>query len=112
MSKLTESAIEDLAIELFVRHGYQYLYGPDIAPDSDASARNRYDEVLLSGRLEQALSRINPSLAPEILQTALKEVQRIQSPDLLTNNESFHRLLTEGVKVSSQRDGNERGELV
>jgi type I restriction enzyme R subunit len=30
----------------------------------------------------------------------------------LVNNETFHRLLTEGVKVSIQQDGSERGEIV
>ena len=31
---------------------------------------------------------------------------------MLTNNETFHRLLTEGVTVSHQQDGNERGSLI
>ena len=48
----------------------------------------------------------------DVLQTAIKEVERIHSPELLTNNETFHRLLTEGVKVSYQQDGNQRGDLV
>lgn len=111
-SKLTESAIEDFAIELFKDLGYSYCYGPDIAPDGDHPERSSYDEVLLTGRLEQALRRINPGLPPAMLQTAIKEAQRIQSPDLLANNESFHRLLTEGVKVSYQQEGHERGDLV
>jgi type I restriction enzyme, R subunit len=54
------------------------VYAPDIAPDSDNPERSRYDEVLLTARLEQALRRINPGIAPDVLQTALKEVQRIQ----------------------------------
>jgi type I restriction enzyme R subunit len=112
MTKLTESAIEDYAINLFEQQSYSYIYGPDIAPDTAMAERHRYDEVLLVGRLEKALSRINPSIPPAQLQTALKEVQRIHSPDLLTNNETFHRLLTEGVTVSHQQDGNERGSLV
>ena len=112
MTKLTESAIEDYAINLFEQQGYSYIYGPDIAPDTAMAERQRYDEVLLVGRLEKALSRINPSIPQAQLQTALKEVQRIHSPDLLTNNETFHRLLTEGVTVSHQQDGNERGSLV
>ena len=112
MTKLTESAIEDYAINLFEQQGYSYVYGPDIAPDTAIAERQRYDEVLLVGRLEKALSRVNPSIPPAQLQTALKEVQRIHSPDLLTNNETFHRLLTEGVTVSHQQDGNERGSLV
>ncbi|MCX7107034.1 MAG: type I restriction endonuclease subunit R [Methylococcales bacterium] len=112
MTKLTESAIEDYAINLFEQQGYSYVYGPDIAPDTAMAERHRYDEVLLVGRLEKALSRINPTIPTAQLQTALKEVQRIHSPDLLTNNETFHRLLTEGVTVSHQQDGNERGSLV
>ncbi|MEB3174714.1 MAG: type I restriction endonuclease subunit R, partial [Cyanobacteriota bacterium] len=105
-------AIEDFAIKLFERLGYAYVHAPDIAPDSDAPERSRYDDVFLAPRLERAMRRINPGIAPDVLQTALKEVQRIQSPDLLANNEAFHRLLTEGVKVSYQQDGNERGDLV
>lgn len=111
MTKLTESAIEDFAIKLFERLGYSYIHAPDIAPDGGKPERRRYDEVLLTGRLEQALKRINPKLPSAMLQTALKEVQRISSPELLANNEAFHRLLTEGVKVSRHQEGNERGDL-
>ena len=110
--KLTESAIEDFAIKLFERQGYSYLYGPDIAPDGVDSERRHYDDVLLTGRLEAALRRINPRHSPSVLQAALKEVQRIHSPDLLANNEAFHRLITEGLGVSYQQNGNERGDLV
>ncbi|MBI5429432.1 MAG: type I restriction endonuclease subunit R [Nitrosomonadales bacterium] len=112
MTRLTESAIEDFAIKLFERLGYDYIHAPDIAPDGDSPERRRYDEVLLTGRLEAALKRINPKLSPALLQAGLKEVQRIHSPGLLANNEAFHRLLTEGVPVSAHKDGDERGERV
>ncbi len=112
MTRLTESAIEDFAIKLFERLGYDYIHAPDIAPDGDRPERSRYDEVLLTGRLEAALKRINPKLSPALLQAGLKEVQRIHSPELLANNEAFHRLLTEGVPVSAHKDGDERGERV
>ena len=111
-SRITESAIEDFAIKLFERLGYDYIHAPDIAPDGDRPERSRYDEVLLVGRLEAALKRINPRLSPALQQAALKEVQRISSPELLANNEAFHRLLTEGVPVSAHKDGDERGERV
>ncbi len=112
MSKLNESAIEALAIELFEQLGYSAIYAPDIAPDGDRPERTRYDEVLLTGRLEKALQRINPGMTATVLQAALKEIERIHSPELLTNNEIFHRLLTEGVKVSAQHEGHERGDIV
>ena len=67
---------------------------------------------MLTGRLEKALQRINPGITATVLQTALKEVERIHSSELLSNNETFHRLLTEGVKVSYQHEGNERGDIV
>lgn len=112
MTKLTESQIEDFAIELLQRLGYSYIYGPTIAPDGDAPERTSYSEVILNARLENAIKRINPKLPAAVLETALKDVERISSPDLLANNEAFHRLLTEGVKVSYHDNGNERGELV
>ncbi|PTQ77515.1 type III restriction/modification enzyme restriction subunit [Nitrosomonas oligotropha] len=112
MSKLNESAIEALAIQLFEQLGYSHIHAPDIAPDGDRPERTRYDQVLLTGRLQKALQRINPGMGSAVLQAALKEVERIHSPELLANNETFHRLLTEGVKVSTQQDGNERGDIV
>lgn len=112
MSKLTESAIEELTINLLEGQGYKYIYGPDIAPDGDNPERRDYGEVLLTTLMEEAVRRINSKLPLAVLQTAIKDVQRINSPDLLTNNETFHRLLTEGVKVSIQKDGQERGEIV
>jgi type I restriction enzyme R subunit len=112
MIKLTESAIEALAIKLFQQLGYIHIYAPDISPDGDHPERARYDEVLLTGRLEKALQRINLGMTDAILQTALKEVRRIHSPELLTDNETFHRLLTEGIKISAQHEGSERGEII
>ncbi|MBU6460989.1 MAG: type I restriction endonuclease subunit R [Proteobacteria bacterium] len=112
MSRLTESVIEDFAIKLFERLGYSSIYGPDIAPDGEHLERSHYGEVLLGARLEIALKRINPRLPPGVLQVALKEAQRIHSPELLANNEACHRLLTEGVKVDRYEGGDERGELV
>jgi type I restriction enzyme, R subunit len=112
MTKLTESAIEAFAIKLFERLGYSYIHAPDIAPDSDRPERSHYDEVILSQLLANAVKHINPDVPAHALQEALKEVGRIHSPELLANNETFHRLLTEGVKVSYQQQGNERGDLV
>lgn len=112
MPSLTENTIEDFAINLFEKHGYTYTHAPDIAPDSDHPERSRYDEVILSERLRAAAKRINPAVPHYVLQEAVKDVERIHSPELLINNEAFHRMLTEGVKVNYQKDGQERGDLV
>jgi type I restriction enzyme, R subunit len=112
MPNITENAIEVFAIKLFEKLGYSHVYAPDIAPDGEHPERSRYDEVLLTQCLSTAVRRINPSIPLATQQAAIKEVARIHSPELLTNNEAFHRMLTEGVNISYQQDGNERGDLV
>jgi type I restriction enzyme R subunit len=111
MSKITESSIEAFAIQLLEDLGYQYLYGPDIGPHAPTSERANFEAVLLLERLEAAIRRINPHLCGECHTAALKAVQQINSSDLLANNELFHRMLTEGVRVYYQKEGHERGDL-
>ena len=93
-AKLTESAIEEFAIRLLERLGYVHLHGPDIAPDGEAPERGDYAKVLLAGRLERAVARINPHLASDLRQEAIRELQRAQAPELLAGNEALHRLFT------------------
>ncbi|MFW6389365.1 MAG: type I restriction endonuclease subunit R, partial [Marinilabiliaceae bacterium] len=90
----------------------EYIYAPDIAHDGERPERNSYEEVLLHDRLREATRRINPSIPAEARDEALKEINRIHSPELLTNNETFHRMLTEGINVTYRKDGSERGDLV
>lgn len=111
-AKLTESEIETLAIERLQALGFGYVYAPDIAPDSKTPERESFADVILFERLKKAIKRINPTLPPATLDEAIKAIQRISSPELLANNEAFHRLLTEGVNVSYQKDSNTRGDLV
>lgn len=112
MTKLTESLIENFAIELFQRLGCEYIYAPDIAPDSENPVRSSFEEVILIERLTKAVRRINASLPADVVDEAIKTVLRIASPDTLANNEQFHRLLTEGVPVTIHKEGSERGERV
>lgn len=112
MRHLNENAIEAFAIARLQALGYEYIYGPDIAPDTASPERESFAEVLFTKRLRKAVARINPTLPPAALDEAIKIIGRISSPELLANNEVFHRLLTEGVNVSYQKDGNTRGDLV
>jgi len=112
MTKITESEIEKFAIELLESSGYQYIYAPDIAPDSGTPERQSFEEVLLLDRLQTAVGRINPSLPANAREDAIKQIKRLNSPELIANNEAFHRMLTEGISVSYQKDGNNRGDLV
>ena len=112
MTRITEHSIEEFAIELLDKLGYEYIYGPTIAPDGETPERETYEQVLLIDRLRKAVKRINKSIPADAQAEAIKEIQRIASPELLANNEAFHRLLTEGIPVSKRVDGNERGDRV
>jgi len=112
MHLITENTIEAFAIELFEKLGYDYVYAPDIAPDGDMPERESYEQVLLVKRLKKAVARINKFIPADAQAEAIKEIQRIASPDLLTNNETFHRFLTEGIPVLKRVDGDDRGDRV
>ena len=112
MNRITETAIEEFAIELLEKQGYRYIYGPEVAPDSDTPERATFEDVLFLDKLKNAVARINPIIPSDVRDDAIKQIQRLASPELIANNESFHRMLTEGIKVNYQKDGNNRGDLV
>jgi len=111
-NKITENQIEELAIELFEKLGYEYIYATDIAPDGNCPERQSFEDVLLVDRLKNAILRINPKIPHDAQDDAIKQIQRISSPELIANNETFHRMLTEGVNVTYQKNGHSRGDLV
>ena len=112
MPKISESAVEDLAIKCLLEQGYAYLPGPEIAPDGKTPLRASFEEVLLLDQVRAAIDRLNPGIPPAARADALRQIQRFHSPELITNNETFHRLLTEGINVTYQRDGHPRGDYV
>jgi len=99
-SGFTESAIEQLALDELRALGWETAFGPDIAPDGDRPERQAYHEVVLKGRLREALERINPDLPPVAIEEAMRKVLTPESPALIENNRRFHQMLTDGVDVS------------
>lgn len=112
MGKITENEIELLAIELLEGHGYEYLYGPEISHDGENPLRTGFDDVLLQGKIKSSIDRLNPNVPLAAREDAFRQVMRIHSPELITGNEEFHAMLTEGIQVQYQKDGVERGDLV
>lgn len=111
MNFVTEDEIEHLTLDILRDDlGYTTLYGPDIA-EGDNPERT-YQEVVLVRRLQDAIDRINPTIPAEAKEEALKKVLRTASPDLLTNNEAFHVLLTDGVDVKFRTAAGTRSEKV
>jgi type I restriction enzyme R subunit len=93
-SRITESVIEELAIELLKNQGYGYCAGPDIAPDGEQAERKSFEDVLLLDRLTRVVRTINPGVPVDAQADAIKQIQRFGSQELIVNNEAFHRMLT------------------
>src|SRR5690606_6713965 len=111
MASITENQIEEIALGYLQSLGYEYLNGVNISPDGDHPER-QYNEVVLTTRLRDAIDKLNPSLSQDAKEDALKKVLRTDSPNLLINNETFHRYLTDGVDVEARTENGIRGEKV
>ena len=112
MSRITENIIEQSAIEILQLQGWDYINGPEISPEGQSCERENYSQIVLVNRLRSAIAQINPTIPRDAQEAAIQKALRIASPDLLHNNEEFHRLLVEKVKVPYQEDGYERSHEV
>ena len=79
------------------------LYGPDISEGGVAEER-KYNEVVLVGRLKDALRLINKSIPEAAIDEAVKKVLRTESQEPVANNQLFHKLVTDGVNVQYKRE--------
>lgn len=108
LETFTEDLLEQAAIEILTEMGYTYAFGPDIAFDGSFPERMDYKEVLLIGRVKDALLRINKDIPRQALEDAFRQVITFNHPSLVENNRAFHRMLTEGIEVSFKEDGHIR----
>ncbi len=104
MARLTENEVEEAALAWLDGLGYAVLHGPDIGPESPAPERGSYDEVLLTGRLRNALARLNPHLPAETLEDVLRKVRQTETPSLIEENRRLHRYVIDGVPVEVTRE--------
>jgi type I restriction enzyme R subunit len=100
---ITESVVEEAALEWFEALNYKVLPGPSIAPGEPAAERTAYSDVVLDERLRAALKRLNPSASPEALDEAFRKLTRIASPQPIDSNHELHYYLVNGVSVEYLR---------
>ena len=70
-SRISESVVEDAALDCLNGLGYEVLSGLMIAPGETAAERSDYKQVLLFDRLQTKLEDLNPKVPLEGLQGAL-----------------------------------------
>lgn len=101
---LGESAFEETTIERLKRLGYDYLNAQELFQRGE---RDRLQEVVLPGRLEDFLKKKYPKVPTE-------DIKRLSSLFLLPEgvgwqdrNYQFHQLMVKGTEFTYERDGDE-----
>ena len=113
MTTITESDVEDIALEWLKSLGWQTTYGPDIGPGGVKTERADYGQVVLEQRLLDALADLNPDLPSTVLDDALRNLILPQGATLEARNRNFHKILVEGMQVEYRTDdGSVRGDMV
>ena len=93
---MDEAALENLAMAWLGELGYETAHGPDIIDE-----RGNLQEVILWGRFEAALERINPQASNAVLSQAVRQFRRRLSEDasIVRCNREFQRMLIEGIPI-------------
>ena len=110
---INESIVEDAALTWFRELGYAVGHGPQLAPGEQTAERASFADVVLVGRLREAIRRLNPTTPEEPREDALRKVLHLATPSLTQTNRTFHKMLRDGVDVEYPRpDGSIKGDKV
>lgn len=101
---LREAHVEDASLDWFSQLGWTVVHGPDIGPEGKTPERSSYGEVLLIGRLRDAVLRINPHLPFDTVDDIIRKVTATEMPSLIEENRRLHKLLVDGISVQYMQD--------
>ncbi len=100
MTTFSEADLEQATLEWLEELEFTTISGSEISPDGNYPERNSYNDVVLSNRLLTAIQRINPHLPNDAIEDALRQITIPKHPSLITNNQTFHKYITDGVDVA------------
>lgn len=105
--RFSEDDLEQVALEWFSELGYEVKDVTDSNGTSISTEREGDKDVVLNGRLEAVMHKINPNVPSKVIQQAIHELTVEKSPSLLENNRNFHELLINGIEVEYYNDNGE-----
>ena len=97
MTIVTESIVEDAALDWFRKLGYTVFAGSEGA--GPGGLRDDYTDVVLESPLQGALQKLNRGLPEDVLRDAQRKLMRPDGATLEARNRSFHRMVVDGVTV-------------
>ncbi|MCG5463442.1 type I restriction endonuclease subunit R [Micromonospora sp. MED01] len=93
---LTEAQWEALALEALAELGWEPVAGSSIAPGT--GERESWSELILLGRLRDAIARLNPQLPTAQVDETVTQVLTVRSRDAVTENRRLHELMVKGLR--------------
>ena len=100
----SEAAFEVDALDLLGELEWKATNGRELAPGS--GERENWRDIVLRGRLLNALRNLNPEVPDEYLQQAMAEVITPQSQSAIAENHRLHEILVEGYRGIEYYDAN------
>ena len=104
MTYLSESVVEQAALDWFRGLGYDVVGGPDMPPGPQ-SLRESYADTIFPSVVRGALARLNPNLPTDALDDAFRRLTRPEGSSPEARNRAFHRLAVDGVTVEYREAG-------
>lgn len=98
---------EEPAVELLQSIGYEFI--PSKQLDKE---RESQKEVILTGRLEKAIKKLNPWISDENLKKAVREITNIQAVSLMEANEKVHTALVHTISLEQDLGQGKKGQSV
>jgi type I restriction enzyme, R subunit len=105
MPYVAESIAEEACLQYFDSEGYEVLHGADVGPDTPGGIRTSFSDVIVEGRLTEAVARLNPQLPESAVVEAVRRLRQMPSasPSVVENNRRFHQAMVEGIPVEHTR---------
>ncbi|OXR48097.1 deoxyribonuclease HsdR [Pusillimonas sp. T2] len=109
--------VEQPAINLLQRLGWQYIPGAQLAPAADTiptqtAERSYFRDVVLVNRLEQAIKRLNPWISDENLRKVVRDITHPVHAGLMEYNHALWQILVNYVSVEQDLGKGRKGQTV
>lgn len=113
MAFITEAHVEEMLLVQLEGLGYARATDAVLGPDGLAPEREAYSDIVLVGRLQSAIDRLNPHIPPDARHDALKKVIASETQSIVEENRRLHKAIVEGIDVEFYaEDGTIRGDKV
>ena len=111
---IDESDVEINVLSILQSLGYEIIGGDkeEYLPGGSSALRDDYKDVILVEETDGSAEQNQPFYSHEAREQAVKQVLRSGSQKLIADNETFHKMLVEGIDVPVQTAEGERYEKV